>query len=378
MDWSLHVPALLWCFWITMVGLGVGSFLNVLIARLPYEKSILWPGSRCGACLRPIRTLDNIPIIGFLRLRGRCRDCGATFSSRYLWVELGTGVAFLVLFLIDVLSQAQYGPSFLKPWYHAPGLRFQYHDPQAPFPPLKLWIFFAAHAFLVASLIACALIDAEHRIIPPQMTYLGTILGLIVSTAFPWPWPSDLPAQMAAIPLDRPWLLPEVADALPTGIAVWPFWGPPPAWAPLGSWQLGLLNGLIGAAVGTGIVRLFKFLFEVGFGQEALGLGDADLLMMVGAFLGWQVVVIGFFAGAIVALLIKIPAMVWSLIVNKESGEAELPFGPGLVIGVVATWFGWPWVSASARVLFDPVILGMTTIIMTLGLLASGLILRRR
>ena len=91
-----YIPIVIWC----VCGLRprasmVGSFLNVLIARLPYEKSIIWPSSRCFACFRPIRPLDNIPILGYLRLRGRCRHCGAQFSSRYLWVELGTGLAFL-------------------------------------------------------------------------------------------------------------------------------------------------------------------------------------------------------------------------------------------------------------------------------------------
>ena len=71
----------------------VGSFLNVLVARLPFEKSILWPGSRCFSCLQPIRIFDNLPIIGYLRLRGKCRSCGAAFSSRYLWVELEIGRA---------------------------------------------------------------------------------------------------------------------------------------------------------------------------------------------------------------------------------------------------------------------------------------------
>lgn len=93
----------------------VGSFLNVLVARLPYEKSILWPGSRCFACLRPIRPLDNLPIVGYLRLRGRCRSCGAGFSARYLWVEIGTGLAFLGLFLLDVVFNV----------HNLPGAKYQ-------------------------------------------------------------------------------------------------------------------------------------------------------------------------------------------------------------------------------------------------------------
>src|SRR4029078_13062561 len=98
LQWMDYMPVALWCVTVFILGLMVGSFLNVLIARLPYEKSIIWPSSRCFVCYRQIRLLDNLPIFGYLRLRGRCRHCGAMFSSRYLWVELGTGLAFLALY----------------------------------------------------------------------------------------------------------------------------------------------------------------------------------------------------------------------------------------------------------------------------------------
>src|SRR5881398_3325308 len=101
-DWWFYAPLAALSLWVFALGLMVGSFLNVLIARLPYEMSIVWPGSRCFSCYKPIRLRDNIPILSYLLLRGRCRMCGAQFSARYLWVELFTGLAFLALFILEV------------------------------------------------------------------------------------------------------------------------------------------------------------------------------------------------------------------------------------------------------------------------------------
>src|SRR5271163_1296237 len=92
-----------WLFAVFILGAVVGSFLNVCIARLPLEKSILWPGSRCGSCLERIHWYDNLPIISYLWLRGRCRHCGARFSARYFVVELVTGLGFAALFYGEVV-----------------------------------------------------------------------------------------------------------------------------------------------------------------------------------------------------------------------------------------------------------------------------------
>src|SRR5580704_14994034 len=196
MDWTVYLPVTLWCFWVFILGLIVGSFLNVLIARLPFEKSIIWPSSRCFNCFTPIRLTDNLPIIGYLRLRGKCRYCGAPFSSRYLWVEIGTGVGFLALFIVEILRNIQ----------HIPVLDFQYLAVNASIPPWRSLVFFAYHAFLLSGLIAAAAIDAEHRIIPPLIPYAGVVVGIIGGALLPWPWPN--PVTVAnSLPGDRPWML---------------------------------------------------------------------------------------------------------------------------------------------------------------------------
>jgi leader peptidase (prepilin peptidase)/N-methyltransferase len=367
METLMNAPLILTLVTIFVLGTVVGSFLNVLIARLPFEKSPIWPGSRCFNCLQPIPLVYNVPILGYLLLRGKCRTCKAPFSARYLWVELGTGVALVGLFVVEILLN----------WHNIRAFDNAKNTILTTgFPPAKAIVFFLLHGFLLVCLLASAVIDAEHRVIPPQVTYVGTVIGLVGAALCAWPWPSPVSA-LASIPPDMPWVLPEASAKIPTGMTLWPFAGPPPSWAPAGSWKLGLLNGVIGALAGTFIVRSVKFLFEVGLGKEALGLGDADLLMMAGAFLGWQVAVIGFFVGALAALVLYVP----NLVVGVARGRAvggELSFGPGLAVGVVATWLGWPWVSDSARALFDPFILGVIAACIGGGILIAGLLLRRK
>ena len=368
MPWLAHIQYLFLGGCALVFGLMVGSFLNVLVARLPYEKSVIWPSSRCFVCFRPIGLLDNVPILGYLRLRGRCRACQTPFSARYLWVEVGTGLAFVALFLVEVMPNATNGPAFLKPWLPTPGLQFDYLNPG---PPLfRALVYAAVHAFLLSMLIASAVIDAKHRIIPPQITYVGTLVGLVVSTAFAWPWPN---ANPHFAPAD--WL--KLNLTIPVGVCLWPFWGPLPDWTPPGSPQLGLLNGLIGAAVGLLIVRLLKLTFEAGMGKEALGLGDADLLMMAGAFLGWQAVALALPVGAVLTLLVVIPRFVWAKVRGRPFDTA-MAFGPGIAAGVVVCWLGWPWLGELMRAAFDPVTLAVVGGVSTIGPLLFGFLLRRR
>ena len=93
-----------------LVGASIGSFLNVSIARLPLEKSLLWPNSRCGVCLQSIRWYDNIPLLAYLWLRGRCRNCGQGYSIVYFLVELGTALGFVGLFLLEVVANVHGWP----------------------------------------------------------------------------------------------------------------------------------------------------------------------------------------------------------------------------------------------------------------------------
>jgi len=360
---------IVWVTFAFVIGLCVGSFLNVVIGRLPLEKSLLWPNSRCLTCLHPLNLSDNLPVIGWLRRRGRCRYCGAEFSSRYLWVELGTGIAFALLFYLEVLEN----------WH---GLKFmaQARNNIQAFgvPPWQAVVFFLHHAILFSFLLAAAMCDWDHRSIPLSLTVTGTLVGLVSATCFPWPFPNDpgdaaqfqQPRVQGGIPQVMNWAFNVPAGAIPTGVYPWPVWGPVPGWLWDHRWALGLLTGLAGAAAGMALLRFAKFLFEKGLGTEALGLGDADLMMMAGAFLGWQPVVVAFFIGAVVS----IPLGFVFRVVKKEQA---FPFGPGLALGTVITWMGWPWLGPKLQgYFFEEVVLLSAVVLLAGGLFLGSIIVR--
>jgi leader peptidase (prepilin peptidase) / N-methyltransferase len=130
--------------WAAGFGLLIGSFLNVVIHRLPREESLVMPRSRCPACQTPIRPWDNIPVVSFLLLRGRCRDCGQPISWRYPAVEALTGCLF-------VLTVDRFG---------------------ATLETLFLLIF-------LSSLVSISFIDLDHQVIPNVITLPGIPLGLM-------------------------------------------------------------------------------------------------------------------------------------------------------------------------------------------------------
>lgn len=361
MEFFLEYAYVIWLVWVFGVGAVVGSYLNVCIGRLPLEKSILWPSSRCMNCLRPIRWFDNLPLIGYLRLRGRCRDCGTRFSSRYFFVELFTACAFAGLFYVDVIVN----------WFAIPEFEQQGHAIRSfGGVPAEAWIFFFYHALFVSLLIIAAVCDLDRREIPLSVTTTGAAIGLIGAMLFPWPWPSD-PAVAVAMPAGEGWYPLKYEGKIPLGMYPWPVWGPLPSWLPAGSWQLGLATGLVGAFVGLMMLRAVRFIFNRGLGKEALGLGDADLMMMAGAFLGWQLIVVAFFVGAIAALVIALPMLI-------IKGDNALPFGPGLAVGLVVTLYGWPTLGPSLQfLLFDGFQLALLTGMAMVFLFVASLALRR-
>lgn len=132
------------------MGMAVGSFLNVCIARLPKLISIVWPGSMCPKCRTPLKWRDNIPLVSYLALKGRCRSCGGTISVRYAVVEILGGLSALSVFVF-------FGPS------------------------VSAFIYFA----LISSLVVVTFIDADHGIIPDAITIPGLFVGLAASFFLP-------------------------------------------------------------------------------------------------------------------------------------------------------------------------------------------------
>jgi leader peptidase (prepilin peptidase)/N-methyltransferase len=133
-----------------LLGLLVGSFLNVCIVRMPLNLSIAWPGSHCFECKAPIHWYDNIPILSYLLLKGACRQCKTHYSSRYLWTEFAGGIALSSAYII---------------WDLTP--------------------YMAMGSIIFCVLIVIALIDIEHQIIPDEFTLGGIVVGLIFSAVYP-------------------------------------------------------------------------------------------------------------------------------------------------------------------------------------------------
>jgi leader peptidase (prepilin peptidase)/N-methyltransferase len=345
---------------VLVIGAAIGSFLNVCIYRLPLEKSLLWPESRCGNCLRPIRWYDNIPLVSYWLLRGRCRDCKTPFSVRYFFVELGTALAFAGLFYLEVRRNV-----LAIPFIDKHQADFDQGNLAAVWP---MGVLFAYHATLLSFLIVASLVDIDHMEIPLPITITGMVFGVVGSLFVAWPFPNDAPVPLAAVPQNG-----DLANVLfPPGIFAWPVWHPSqlPPWLPQGSWQLGLATSVAGVVAGMVVLRAVRFLFGVARGVEGLGIGDADLMMMAGSFIGWQPVLLAFFVSVI-------PGLFFGLLHLFLRGNQALPFGPSLALGVVITLLGWQVIGEHFRpVFFIPAVLGFMAVAGAVLLLVMSFALR--
>lgn len=150
---STYVPELPDAFligWVAVIGAFIGSFLNVVVYRVPMRRSIVLPGSRCGFCETPVRWYDNLPVLSWIVLGGRCRTCGAGISARYVVVEILTSLLF-----VAVLHR--FGAAWHTPVY----------------------------ALFCAALVAVTFIDADHRIIPDSISKSGVVAGVLLSFVIP-------------------------------------------------------------------------------------------------------------------------------------------------------------------------------------------------
>jgi leader peptidase (prepilin peptidase)/N-methyltransferase len=240
-----------------------GSFFNVAIFRLGLYDSVAYPPSRCVTCGGAIAFYDNIPILSWLILRGRCRRCRAPISPRYPLVEL----------LSSLLALAVY---------------WRFIDLEAL--PLAAH-FFVYFAFLGA-LLVLSVIDFEHMRLPDPITIPSVPLFLLCGV-----------------------LLGDVAP----------------------------LDLVIGAVLGYGVILLVVELSSWLLKREGMGMGDAKLLMMVGALLGWKGLVWTFFLAPFPALLFTVPV---KLIQRQRVFKVEVPYGPFLALAAAGYVFFGPTLTA--------------------------------
>lgn len=262
---------------IALAGACVGSFLNVVAWRLPRAcMSIVRPRSRCPRCAHEIAWYDNLPVLSWVLLRGRCRGCGVGISVRYPLVEALCALLFVVV-LRESLGPAGRAEPFAVPAWQ--------------------WGELGARLLATAALLVLSLVDLDHRILPDELTLGGIVAGLVLAPLLPGLQPSLGP----------------LADELSPRLAA-------SAHAFLGAISAG--GGLW--LLGYGASKLFR--------KDAMGLGDVKMLAAMGAWLGfwaWLSLFVASVVGALVGMAV--------LLVKRER---YIPFGPFLAIGawVVMLW----------------------------------------
>jgi leader peptidase (prepilin peptidase)/N-methyltransferase len=257
-----------------LLGLIIGSFLNVCILRIPAGESVVRPSSRCPKCHKEIKAYDNIPVLSWLILGGKCRGCKAKISPLYPGIELLTGVLFLVCFLLfgETLATAKW-------------------------------------AALSALLVVLTATDIRERILPDVVNLTGFVIGLLFSFFM-------VPTDGAAL-----WLSNKMFDF------------PPPR--PV----ISLVDALMGALVGAGLLWIVGEGYFKLRGKEGMGLGDVKMMGMVGAFLGVKrtllTVLFGSLLGSVIGIVI--------ILVTRKGRDYELPFGAFLGAGaLLVIYFGTP------------------------------------
>lgn len=236
-------------------GCSVGSFLNVVVYRLPANLSLISPPSRCPSCLHPLGKTENVPVLGWLWLRGKCRWCQTSISPRYPLVEAFTGLLFSAIF-----------------W------RFGWQ-----WQTVGYWV-------LVSFLIALTLIDWDTMLLPGSLTKSGLVVGLGFHVLWGWQQQDLIASLYGAI-----------------------------AAAVLGLWSFDLI----------------RFSGTLLLGQEGMGNGDPKLAAMIGAWLGWKLLLLtaflACFFGSIYGLL--------QIILGQLKRRQGFPFGPFLAIGGLISLF---------------------------------------
>ena len=388
----------IWCTFIFAFGCCIGSFLNVVIYRLPREKSLVSPGSACPGCGTPIRFYDNIPLLSWLLLRAKCRKCKTRISVRYFLVELLNGSVFLGLYLL---------------YFHT-GLR----------PGMQVqggWFVYLVHLVLLAAFIAGSGIDLELWIIPLSICWLVTAVGLLGSAAGGYFVAPTLLEQHSLLPmasaktgalalggvvglavglgllrtglLKRSYDEPEMSDeAVAAGVEearsrqkTGPFDDEPqfnhrlealreivflsPIIAcaigaqalvtrsgPVATWWAGILEypavagflgSLFGYFVGCAVVWATRIFGTLAFGKEAMGLGDVHLMGAAGTVIGPLMVVIAFFVAPFFGLG-------WALFQMFFKKIRQIPYGPFLSLAVFTVMILHDWIWNRFAALFLP------------------------
>jgi leader peptidase (prepilin peptidase)/N-methyltransferase len=362
------VPDWIWFVFIFVFGCCVGSFLNVVIYRLPRDESLIKPPSACPACGRGIRFYDNIPLVSWLLLGAKCRYCKAPISPRYFVIELLTGLVFVGLFFLFFRTdlRAGVGPFPAGGWFiYLTSIILLAALIAASAIDLKLWViplsicWFVTAAGLIGSVVGVYIIDPavirSYALLPSASARTASLAtGAAIGLAISWGLlatglikrsyesedPQDFlrnPEEPTELPFDhRLEICREIIFLLPIIIcslaAYWLSQKSPS----IRTWWLnfsqqpviaGLLGSLWGYFVGCGVVWFARILGTLGFGKEAMGLGDVHLMGAAGAVIGASLVVVAFFIAPFFGLA-------WAGLRTFFKKTRQIPYGPFLSLGI--------------------------------------------
>ena len=333
--------------WLFVLGTVIGSFLNVCIHRFPQHdyfwpqlRALVSPPSSCPGCKREILRRDNIPVLGWLLLRGRCRFCSIRISPRYPIIEFLNGLLFVGLYLAEIplgIGETVKGSCLHSDiWFDTLAANTLSLSQQMTL----LHVRYAYHLVLVEALIVATFIDFDRWIIPDGSTLPAMCVGVLGAWAFGNLWlvpvwfhsPSLIDSAGAVLP----WLEPIL------------FGGPSqvPEWIAGWNHLHGLAASLMGLVVGGGIVWAVRLVGAGIMRREAMGFGDVILMAMIGSFLGWQPVVVVFFLAPFCALV----AIAFGRFVRRQR---EIPYGPYLSLAAVLLLFGWQHIWPRVERIFE-------------------------
>lgn len=319
-------------FVLFILGICIGSFLNVCIVRWPHEESVIRPGSHCRTCKKPVAWYDNIPILSYFILGGKCRHCEDKYSWHYCLIEFLTGVSFVLFYMYYGLD------------------------------PLLIPYLFMLCCFIIATMV-----DFGHRIIPDEVSVGGMFFGLVFSVFLPALHQIDhstlhtgrwvmrilvitvIVAHIGEIIVAKirpkeeseeeeepfewlPWII--VFGAI--GFDLLMDYGidfiesiVPAAWVPH---LLSLDAACVGFVVGGGSIYAMGVLGDFLFRKDSMGGGDVKLLAMVGAFLGWKASILAFFIAPFFGAA-------YGLIEKFRTNDTTIAYGPFLVLGSLIALF---------------------------------------
>jgi leader peptidase (prepilin peptidase)/N-methyltransferase len=267
---------------------------------------------------------------------------------RYFFVELFTGAAFAGLFYLEAMRNVHHLKVFEE--FAANAQAAGYWSIEPTMISAYGWGFLLFHQVLVGFLIVISMCDFDSLEIPFSITITGTLIGL-VGGAILW---TSMPAIGARPPGP---LAPIQGPAIIGGAYAWPVWlSPLPQWLAGPAWWTGLATALAGTLAGMLVLRGVRFVFQLGRGIEGMGIGDADVMMMAGAFIGWQPIILSFFIGVFIALFFGVAHLVMR-------GNQMMPFGPALAAGIVVTMLAWQKIGPKN---FDVIFFDSTIMLMLL------------